>query len=424
MSTAGLSAAQADPAERLWEELQLHAAECGTAGAGSMSEGARCLFGNGLNFLLDESMRLAEEYGGNAFGQRFRAVGKPAFAPASGGTGPMADLDVAIPFAGVQPSAGEKPSGSALFLQQGVTYWRDRAGSRRNDLRYGLVYRFRVSDRPDADILGLSVLQLHNAERQHRVFVSGIDYSGRWGTGSLRHFTPATGWRPERQGREERALGGAEFSARLDLTSTLGMSATGYRRESGDGSGRWNEGVRLGFGWRPHPWLQLGAGYDRSGGGDGALAFRIGFSMPLGSPSKPPRWEGLGVTADGAAPDDSELWRPVEGDSRILTATRESASGLVDGVEVRFLENTFESGDSILLEVVLPTAAPEDMRVEVRLVPGSGANPAVPGEDFVDEPVVLAIPAGAVSGTVSIQLLRNGDQQENRSLSATVSLVL
>jgi len=72
---------------------------------------------------------------------------------------------------------------------------------------------------------------------------------------------------------------------------------------------------------------------------------------------------------------------------------------------------------------VLPSAAPEDIRVEVRLVPGSGANPAVPGEDFVDEPVALTIPAGATAGTVSIQLLRNGDQQENRSLGASVSLV-
>ena len=50
-------------------------------------------------------------------------------------------------------------------------------------------------------------------------------------------------------------------------------------------------------------------------------------------------------------------------------------------------------------------------------------NPAVAGVDFVDEPVQLVISQGASSGRVSIQLLRNDDQQENRSLSATVSLV-
>ena len=132
MSIASFSAAQASPAERLWEDLQLQAVACGTAGAGSMSAGGRCLFGNSLNFLLEESMRLAGEYGGKAFGQRFQVVGEPAFAPASGGTGSTADLDVVVPFAGAEPSVTEKPSGSALFLQQGVTHWRDGFGTPRN----------------------------------------------------------------------------------------------------------------------------------------------------------------------------------------------------------------------------------------------------------------------------------------------------
>ncbi len=82
-----------------------------------------------------------------------------------------------------------------------------------------------------------------------------------------------------------------------------------------------------------------------------------------------------------------------------------------------------EGGGSILLEVVLSSPAPEDIAVEVRLVPGTGANPAVPGEDFVDESVRLTIPAGASAGRVSVQLLRNEGLNENRSLSATISLV-
>ena len=56
-------------------------------------------------------------------------------------------------------------------------------------------------------------------------------------------------------------------------------------------------------------------------------------------------------------------------------------------------------------------------------MPGSGDNPAVPGVDFIDQPVQLVISQGASSGRVSIQLLRNDDQQENHSLGATVSLV-
>ena len=139
---------------------------------------------------------------------------------------------------------------------------------------------------PDVDILGLSLLQLHNAERQHEVLVPGIDYSGRWGSGSPRHFLPVTGWRPVRPGREERALAGTEFEARLHITTTLRVNATGYQWESGDRAGQWNDGVRLGFGWRPHPWLHLAAAYDR-GSGEGR-SFHVGFRRPLGKIPRPP----------------------------------------------------------------------------------------------------------------------------------------
>ncbi len=167
------SVAQADSAKLLWEELPVQAGRCETAFNETLSEGTRCLFSNGLNLLVDESTRLAGEYGEKAFGQHFRVVGNPFVSPVPDGVRLTGDLDVVIPFAGGEPLSGEKPSGSALFLQQGVTRWRDNTGSPHNDLRHGLVYRFRLSDRPDAGILGLSILQLHNAEQQHEVLVSG-----------------------------------------------------------------------------------------------------------------------------------------------------------------------------------------------------------------------------------------------------------
>ncbi len=420
---ADISAARADPADRLWDELQVRGGGCGTAESASLSQGARCLLGAGLTLLFDEGAGLADEYGKEAFGPRFRLVGKSAYSLASDGIGLTGEIDAVIPFAGAEPSAAERASASALFLQQGVTHWRDDSSEQRNDLRYGPVYRFRVSEAPDAGILGLSLLQLQNAEWRHKVLVPGIDYAGRWGSGSLRHFIPTTGWRAVHLGWEERALGGTELSARVPLTTTLGVSATAYRRESENLTGRRTDGMRLGLRWRPHSWLHFGASYDHSGGGRDDVSFRVGFRMPLGSREKPPRWEGLGVAAGGSAPDDSELWRPVEGDSRIRTVAREAVSGLVAGAEVRFLQNAVESGGSILLEVVLSSPAPEDIVVDVRLVPGAGANPAVPGEDFVDEPARLTIPAGASAGRVSVQLLRNEGLNENRSLSATVSVV-
>ena len=121
-------------------------------------------------------------------------------------------------------------------------------------------------------------------------------------------------------------------------------------------------------------------------------------------------------------PGDRELWRPVQGAGRIRVGTRAEVSGLVGDAEIRFLEDTVGSGDTVQLEVVLGSAAPEDLRVEIRLVPGSGDHPAVPGEDYVDLPVELTIPRGATSGRGSIRLLRNAGQQENRSLGATATL--
>ena len=97
-------------------------------------------------------------------------------------------------------------------------------------------------------------------------------------------------------------------------------------------------------------------------------------------------------------------------------------ASLVDNAQVRFLQDTVGSGEEVQLEVLLPAAAPEEIRFVVRLVPGSGETPAVAGEDFIDEPIEMTITKGAVSGRVSIQLLRNDELQMQRSLGATVSL--
>ena len=131
----------------------------------------------------------------------------------------------------------------------------------------------------------------------------------------------------------------------------------------------------------------------------------------------------MGVAEGSAGSGESQLWRPVEGTGRIRVATRTNVTDITSEVEIRFLQDDASSGDTVQLEVVLSAAAQQDTWLEVCLVPGSGDHPAVPGEDFVDQPVEMMIPQGETSGRVSFQLLRNDDQQENRSLSATVSLV-
>ena len=419
-------AAIAGSTDRLVSELPHRSAGCVSAPGDGAEAGARCLVGAGLNLLLDEGMGLVRGYGEKAFGHRFRVAGNPGFSPDSGGIRLTGDVDVVVPFAGGETSSFDRPAGSALSLQQGASRWRDASGSLRNDLRTGLVYRFRLPGRVDGDILGLSLLRLHSPAHRHEVLVSGVDYAGRWGSGSFRYFRPVTGWQPYSLGQEERALAGMELEARFDLTTTLRVTAAGHRRDSRDSPGQWTDGARLGFGWRPHPWLRLDADHGRTGGEVETWSLRLGFRMPLGGDSRksrPVRWAGLGVAAEGSAPEDSVLWRPVEGVGRIRTATRAGASEAIAGAQVRFLGDTVESGDTVRLEIVLASAASEDILVEARLVPGSGSNPAVPGVDFVDTPVTATIPRGAASVAVSFRLLLNENLEGDRSLGATVTLI-
>ncbi len=419
-----VSAVQAGSPERIWKETLTQARACESALNETLSSGAHCLFGSGLNMALDAGTGLADEYGKRTFGDHFQVIGNLTYSSISERSGLGGDLDIVLPLSGGDLTTADEASGTALFLQQGITRWWDSLGALHNDLRHGLVYRFRVADDRDADILGVSMFHLMNAEHRHEVLVPVIDYSGRWGRGSFRYFSPTTGWTPSRLGYEERALEGMELATGIDLTSTLRLNTTGYRWEAEDGSGRWTTGARVDVGWRPHPWLNLSAGYDRKGEGRGTASFLARLRVPLGSRSKPPRWQGLGLVAGGTVPGDQGLWQPTEGIGQIRVATRTSAASLVEHAEVRFLQNAVASGNTVQLEVVLPSAAPRDIRVAVRLVPGSGDNPAVPGEDYVDEPVETTISQGTTTGRVSISLLRNEDMQDNRSLGVTVSLVI
>lgn len=421
-SMAFPATAQESTPDRLWSEALSEVTSCGTAFNATLSEGSRCLFSRSLNMALEEGTRLANDYGRQTFGEHFQVVSNLTYSPVSGQTGLRGALDMVLPLSQSESLAGGV-STSAIFFQQGFTRWWDGSGALHNDLRNGLVYRFRVSDRPDADVVGVSMLHLVNAEQRHQVLVSVIDYAGAWGTGAFRYFSPTTDWRPDRLGYEVKALEGMELMAGVDVTSTLGVSTTGYRWEAADGSGQWNEGVRLDVRWRPHPWLDFGVGYDRLGEADGALSLFAGLRVPLGSPTSPPRWEGLGVAAGGSAPDSSSLWRPIEGVGPIRVATRQTPASLVAEAEVRFLEDAVESGNTVQVEVVLPAAAPENMRVSVRLVPGTGDHPAVAGEDYVDQAVEATIAEGSTTAQVSFRLLLNDALRENRSLGATVTLV-
>ena len=106
----------------------------------------------------------------------------------------------------------------------------------------------------------------------------------------------------------------------------------------------------------------------------------------------------------------------------IQVAKRESARDqLVSNATVRFLQKSTVTGDQIGLEVRLPAVTSRDLDLVVTLVPGTGANPAVPGVDYSDEPIPVTIRAGSSSATVTIQLPLNAGLNEARSLMATVT---
>ena len=414
----GGAAAQTADADAIPSWVWDGATGCGETFEGGFSIGAHCLADRLGSVVADEAAHLVGEQGRALFGENFRFVHRLSWSPF--GEGVAGNLDAVIPLSFATGRSAEGVPENALFLQQGLTRWRDGEGLRRNDLRYGTAYRFALSDEPTADILGFSALLQENLERGHQRLATGLDYAGRWGSGWLQHFTPMTDWLPGRPGYEERPLGGTELGFRLDVTTTLSADAALARWED-DGAGRESLESRFGLGWRPHPWLGLRTGWASGLSGESVTA-RLGVNVPLGGGRKAaPRWEGLGALGV-AADTPADMWRPVENVERLRTIER-VAPGQVDGVSVRFLQSSAPTGAEVAVEVSLPAPASEDVRLSVRLAPGSGDNPAVAGEDFVaDEPVEVTIARGETSGTATIPLLYNASLRTLRSLAVEVSL--
>ena len=401
------------------------AMNCGSAfegsGSAAASNGLHCLSGELGGVVMDGLALVAEGQGRRVFGGNFRVVHRLSWSPYGDGGGVAGNLDAVVPLNFTVRRSETGAEESALFLQQGLTRWRDKDGFRRTDVRYGAAYRFTLSDDPDADVLGLSTVVQENVERRHKRLVTGLDYAGRWGGGWLQHFTPVTDWRPGRRGYEERPIGGTELGARLNVTTTISADAAIARwEEDGAGAGSPSE-TRLGLAWRPHPWLSLRTAWGFGAVEEGGNA-RLALSIPLGGARRAlPRWEGLGVLG-GAAAAPADMWRPVENVDRLRVVERVApASGQVDGVSVRFLRPSAPTGAEIVVEVSLSAPASEDVRLSVRLAPGSGSNPAVPSVDYVDEPSIVTIRSGAVSERVTFRLLRNPALHAARTLTVDVS---
>jgi len=418
---SAVSALHADGNDSLWEYSLNSAQQCQGAINSSVESAADCFLGDGINSLFKKGISLSDQRLKESLGENFSITGTMNWSPDVGSTG---GLDMVTPFsfagsAGTDAAAGIR---SATFLQQGVTRWRDGFGTMRNDMRNGVVHRFRVSDSLDSDVIGLSSFHLRSTEHGHEVLALGMDYFGRWGTGELRYYAPTTDWTVVRPGHEERPLEGMELGTRLNLTTTLDLSVTGYQWEAEDGSGDMNRGTRLGFNWRPHSWLSFDTTWD--GGSDDAMSVWMNFNMPFGPGTEKPRWEWLGVAGSGNS-GNTNMFQAVPEIGHIRVASRSAriaSSAGSNGVSARFVEPSVDSGETVTIEVFTEESAQRDIKVTVRLEPGATEPSAVPGVDFVDRPMEATITQGTTSTVVSFPILLNEAMQEPRSLGVSVSV--
>ena len=410
---------------------------CGSALNNGLSEGAECLTGWSVNHLLIGAVTdYATKKGQEVFGKNFRIVNSLSYTPE--GSGLAGGLDVIMPLPLTSSSfSGSAPSQfSAFFLQHGVTRWVDDFGSVRNDIRFGAVRRFDMLDFGAASgIFGVSAFVQQSLEFQHTRIVAGADYTGKWGQGSLNVFIPTTGWRADYIGYEERARAGIELGLKLDITTTLSMRTAIGQWEDDKGLDAWSTNGRIALDWRPHPWFNIDVGWNGLASHSDTPAIRLAFSMPLGKSDNYPRWEGLGFFGGSPKPSDIDPWSPVENIGVIQVARREevarrkevaqheiASQSLVSEAKVRFLQENANSGDQISIEVLLPAVTSRDMHLVLTLGPGSGDKPAVPGVDYVDEPIAVTIGAGTSSAIVTVLLPLNAESTESRSLSVTLSL--
>ena len=390
----------------------------------NLSSGVECAVNSTLDAVMDTGINYLNANGKEFFGRGFSITNTMRYSP-YGGEHLQGDIDMVVPLRFNATHGRDVPSHNSWFIQNGLTRWTDSHGLRRNDSRFGFVHRFTTSrdKNSNANLLGAYSLIQQNLERGHSRLVFGADYTGQWGTGFINHYAPQSDWQTGRTGHQERAIGGSEVGVKITPTNAIDLNLTAGEWETTDSDKQFRG--RLGLAWRPHTYWRLDSAMDGLGTGDSQADIYITFTMPLGRQATPARWNGLGLAADSTA-TPNHLWQAVTVNNRIEVIERKeivSADKLIATAQVRFMQASATSGSEIGLEITLANPAPQDMRVVVRLRPGTGANPAVAGVDYVDKPVTVLIPGGATVATATLQLRHNPDLKANRSLSVAMHAV-
>ena len=277
--------------------------------------------------LFNVAFGALDQHGKSLFGEHFYLEHHFDYSAAGGGV--SGELDAVIPINSFASMTGDRVT-RAVFLQNGVSTWRDEHGFKRNDIRLGVVHRMAMFEHPEAGVWGASVFFQQNAERGHGRIVTGLDYSDPWGSGSVSYFMPVTDWRDGRLGHEERALEGTEFELRTDVTNAVELSAAAGYWENKYGAEDWITRGRLGLVWQPHPWVGLRGNWEDIGTADDSLGLHAVVAIPFGGRNaQRGEWRGLGRRMnpdDSGSFDPGTIWNSVDNIGQIDVATRQDSS--------------------------------------------------------------------------------------------------
>ena len=283
-----------------------------------------CVKGQAISRLFDAAIQYFDQHGKALFGEHFRLDHRVDFSTSGGGL--RGDLDAVIPVNSFTSISDDRVT-RATFFQNGLSRWWDEYGFQRTDARFGIVHRMSVSEQFGAGVFGTSVFLQENLERGHERIVTGLDYSGGWGRGSLSYFMPLTDWRTGRFGYEERALEGVELELRADVTNAIELRAAAGRWEDKDGSGDWNTRGRLGVQWQLHSRVGLRGNWEDLGTAGDSLGLHMVVAIPFGgSDRQRGRWQGLGrANLDSGQFDPGAIWNSVDNVVQIEVAERNTA---------------------------------------------------------------------------------------------------
>ena len=382
---------------------------------------SHCLINRVANAVLGHGFIVGQEL----LGEQARFFGRTAWDYEKGFRG---ELDTIVPLTASPASAQVLRASDrfpgALFLQTGVTTWRDD-DARRADARAGVIYRFGLSDDLKDGVLGAMTFLQEDLRTKHRRWVAGLDYLTRRLSGSFHYYLPVTDWRFNRDGLEQRPLAGMKLDFGAKLLANVHARTSFSQWETGDGLRR-DTGISLALSWRPSPWFGMFGRYGWKRDNGNEMLGGIAATIPLGGATR--RYgritELVRMADDGAGAGSDALWRPVEALEPIRYAERapsdENCAEDGDGASLSFTLGEASSGDTIGLEAELPAPSCDGLTMTARLIPGEGSNPAVPGVDYDDSPIDITIVEGRRHGVAYVTLLNNAALTEERSLSAEI----